>query len=221
MHKYALINLSRAASKLENIVVVTKTQIIKLAEVSSTEYQLSVKNKKKKFLAKVSTNVAYKNPTDLAFSVDRGMRHKFVQIFHNDGEPAIIDGKKVYYEAGTSNSVYVTDLEQIFELIFKAQPKKDDMQKFRSFTGVTELIKKYLSEELITEFFNNHLIKKSLFAPFAQGLERNNPEADRIIKSKMVNKLYITFPYLDIYKSEVNSSIEAYYKTYKMYELNS
>jgi hypothetical protein len=48
-------------------------------------------------LAKISTNLAYKNPTNLAFSVDRGMRHKFVQIFHNDGEPAIIDGKKEEY----------------------------------------------------------------------------------------------------------------------------
>lgn len=221
MHKYALINLSRAASKLENISVVTKSQISKLSNVSSSEYKQSVEKQAKKELAKASTNAAYKNPTDLAFSIDRGMRHKFVQIFHTDGIAAQLDGKNVFYEAETDNSVYETNLEKMFELIFKVPPQKDDMKLFRSFVGVTSLIKKYLNEELITEFFNNHLIKKSLFAPFAQGLERNNPEADLKIKTKMVDKLYITFPYLIKYKEEVDSFTDSYYKTYKMYELNS
>jgi len=221
MHKYALINLSRAASKLENISVVTKSQITKLSNVSSEEYKSSVENCVKKAIAKASTNAAYKNPTDLAFSVDRGMRHKFVQIFHTDGVPAQLDNKPVYYEAETADSVYETNLEKMFELIFKVPPQDNDMKLFRSFTGVTTLIKKYLPEDLIVEFFNNHLIKKSLFAPFAQGLERNDPDGDLKIKSKMVNKLYLTFPYLDKFKDEVDSAIDAYYKTYKMYELNS
>jgi len=221
MHKYALINLSRAASKIENIAVVTKSQIAKLSTVSSEDYKLSVENGVKKLIAKASTNAAYKNPTDLAFSVDRGMRHKFVQIFHTDGVPAQLDGKDVYYEAETADSTYETNLEKMFELIFKVKPQGNDMKLFRSFTGVTTLIKKYLDEDLITEFFNNHLIKKSLFAPFAQGLERNNPEADLEIKSKMVDKLYVTFPYLGKYKDAVDTTIESYYKTYKMYELNS
>ena len=109
----------------------------------------------------------------------------------------------------------------MFELVFKVKPTDDDMIKFRSFTGVTSLIEKYLSEDLITEFFHNHLIKKSLFAPHSQGLERNNPEADLAIKVKMVDKLYITFPFLDKFKDEVDESITNYYKTYKMYDLNS
>jgi len=220
MHKYILINLSRASSKMNGAKVVTKSQIKKLSDVSSKEYQESVDNNIKSKLAKVSVQKDFINPTNLAFSVDRGMRVKFSQIFHNDGEPALIDGKPVFSFIEPKDSKYETNLETMFSLIFNKEPNTEDMRDFHSFVGVVKLIKKYLKKDLVEDFFITHLIKKSLFAKGAQGLERNNPEGDLKIKNTMINKLYNTFDYLKRYKEEVDEISNKYYEGYRMYDLN-
>ncbi len=220
MHKFILINLSRAASKMEGVKVVTATQVKKITDTTFNEYQDFVKNKITKHLAKVSIKKDFINPTNLAFSVDRGMRLKFIQLHHKDGKPAEIDGNPVFAFVEPKDSKYETKLEIMFTLIFQQEPKGSDMKDFRSFVGVVKLMKKYLSNKVIGEFFINHLIHKSLFAKGAQGLERNNPKEDLNIKGAMVNKLYDTFKFLNKYKDEVDEQINTYYKSYKMYDLN-
>lgn len=222
MHKYVLLNLSRASSKMEGIKFVTATQISKLTDVSSKEYEQIVKNNDTKKIAKVSTSKEFINPTNLAFSVGKGLRTKFTQIFHNDKVPASIDGEPVFFakDSKTDDS-YVTDVEKIFALIFHREPEGSDMKDFNSFVGVVKLLKKYSSKKVIEDFFINQLVSKTLFcAVGCQGLERNNPEGDLKIKSAMINYLYENFSYLKSYEKEVDGLINKYYENYKFIEIS-
>jgi len=218
MHKFTLMNLARASSKMNDIKVVTPTQVKKIEDVSSIEYEEFVKQGKKNKLAKVSTKKDFINPTNLAFSVDKGVRIKFRQLFHNDGIPAKIDGSSVFVFVAPNESNYETKLESIFSLIFHTEPKDDDLKEFKSFVGLVNLMKKYLDQSIIEDFFINHLIPKSLFGENAQGLERNNPDEDKKIKMMMVDKLYSSFNYLTKYKDKVEHLKNKYYAAYKMYD---
>jgi len=218
MHKFTLINLARASSKMTDIKVVTPTQVKKIEDVTSIEYADFLKQSKKNKLAKVSTKKDFINPTNLAFSVDKGVRLKFRQLFHKDGVPAKIDNLSVFVFVAPNESKYETDLKTIFSLFFHTEPEANDLINFRSFVGVVGLMKKYLNQSIIEDFFINHLIKKSLFGEGAQGLERNNPTEDKKIKTNMINKLYSEFDYLKKFNNEVEDLKTRYYAAYKMYD---
>lgn len=222
MHKYTLLNLSRASSKMDGIKGVSASQISKLSDVSSEEYAEILKNKDTKKIAKISTSKNFINATNLAFSVGKGLRTKFTQIFHNDGEPAIVDGEPVFFEKDSkTDTSYVTDLEKIFALIFHREPEGSDMKDFNSFVGVVKLMKKYSSKKVIEDFFINQLVSKTLFCPVGcQGLERNNPEGDFKIKGAMIEYLGDNFPYLKAYKKEIDAMIDTYYENYKLIDIS-
>lgn len=213
-HKFALLNLARAQSKLDGIQVLTLKNAEKVAELTKSEYESGKP-------IKVSTSKEYANPTNLAFSVAKGIRTKFAPVLFKDGEQMMIDGKPVFYEKSSKTDKYVTNLETQFEMIFQKQPTGNDMKLFSSFVGLVELMKKYSTKKIISDFFFNQLVSKTLFcANGCQGLERNNPEGDLEIKGAMVNYLYDNFTYLKKYKSDVDAAIEEYYKNYKMIDIS-
>lgn len=214
-HKYTLLNLARAQSKLEGISVVTATVAKKVVEMTKDEYESGTP-------VKVSKAQKYANPTNLAFSVAKGIRTKFTPVFFKGGkEQLIIDGKPVFVEKNSKQDKYTTQLEKQFEMIFQKEPKGSDMKNFNSFVGLVKLMKKYSEKKTIEDFFWNQLIKKSLWcASGCQALERNNPEGDLAIKGAMVNYLYDNFSYLKSYKPKVDKMIEEYYKNYKMIEIS-
>ena len=220
MHKYMLINLSRANSVLKNIAVVTKSQESKLTSKTSKEYMEIVLGNQTKQIAKMSTNRDYINPTNLAFSVDRGVRTKFTPLQHSDGRAVILDGITIMKFVKPEDANYITDLKEVFQHIFNTMPDNQDMIDFRSFVGVIKLMKKYVDNNTIETFFIDHLINKSLFAPYAQGLERNDPDGDKKIKMTMIDKLIESFPQLDKFKDQIDTQMNNYYKSYKMYDLN-
>ena len=215
LHKFTLLNLARAQSKLEGISVVTASVAKKISEMSKEEYE-------KTKPVKASTSQKYDNPTNLAFSVAKGIRTKFVPVMFKGGKDQLmIDNKPVFVEKDSKNDKYVTDLETQFEMIFQKHPTGNDMKDFNSFVGLVKLMKKYSSKDIIEDFFYNQLVSKTLFcATGCQGLERNNPEGDLEIKGAMVNYLYDSFPYLKSYKSKVDAAIDEYYKNYKMIEIS-
>lgn len=214
-HKFTLLNLARAHSKLEGVKIVTETIAKKINGMTKEEYEAGKP-------VKASTSQKYANPTNMAFSVAKGIRNKFTPVFFKDGKDQLtIDGAPVFVEIPTSDSKYETELEKLFELIFQVEPKGSDMKDFNSFVGLVKLMKKYSSKQVIEDFFFEQLVSKTLWcASGCQGLERNNPQGDLEIKSAMVNHLYDNFPYLKSYQSKVDAAAEEYYKNYKMLELS-
>lgn len=212
-HKFTLLNLSRAQSRLDGIQVITPKNAEKIMTMKSTEYNSSKP-------IKLSTSREYATPTNLAFSVSKGMRSKFEIVYFNDGEQLIINNKPVFYEKDSKNDNYETNLLKQFEMIFQKEPEGDDMNNFKSFVGLVKLMKKYSTKTIIEDFFYDQLISKTLWCPHCQGLERNNPEGDLEIKASMINYLYDEFPYLQKYQIQVDAKINDYYANYKMLDIS-
>jgi len=195
-HKYLIIDLVRALSKLDDVKIATK---------GSTPENIRL----------ISGKESEKTHRLLAFSVDKGLRVKFRQMEDSEGNPIKIDGKFVFQEIPTSESVYVKELEEIYEMIFNEKPTKDDMKKFKSFTGLTSLIKEKIDEDTVKDMFQ-FMLEEHLFGKRAQILEKNNPILDNKIKWAMVNKLFSVFPYLKKKEKEVDEMSYEYYRNFKM-----
>jgi hypothetical protein len=205
-HKYTLLNLARALSKLDGISVITVANAQKVSELTKDEYETGKP-------VKISTSQEFVNPTDLAFSVAKGIRRKFAPVFFKDGkEQLIIDGRPVFYKEETSKSTYITDLEIQFEMIFQVKPKGSDMKDFESFVGLVKLLKKYgkkMGNSVIEDFFIS-LTQESLWG-VGQKLERDSAAADYDIKDKIISHLFDELPELTSLKNNVDKLIMDYY----------
>ena len=197
-HKLLIQNLARALSEMNDVVVLTKS--------SPSEPPEKVK---------VSTAASSEAPTNLAFSVDRGVREKYAPAVDSQGKQVYVDGKPAFRELDTKNSKYHTDIPTMFTMIFKQQPTKSDIEKFHSFAGLLALIKKYKVEEDLVKKAFTFLLDKSLFGKAAQGFEKNNPEGDRKIKMQIVEALVKKFPYLKPIYNGFEEQIKTYYENYK------
>jgi hypothetical protein len=195
-HKYLLINLARALSKKDDIVIATP---------SSTPDKVKLVGGKK----------GDQTPRLLAFSVDRGLRIKYKQMEDDKGNPVEVDGKLVFQEIPTASSDYIKNVPDIYAYIFGEEPTSEDLKDFNSFVGLAKIIKKKVSKENIEETFN-FLLNEALFGKRAQILEKNNPELDAKVKWAMVNKLYEIFPYLKDREKEVEDMSTEYYSNFKM-----
>ena len=191
-HKYLLIDLVRALSEKEDIVIVTPASTIE-----------SLKKKKLSTL-----------PRELAFSVDKGLRVKIELMKDAKGNPVELEGKKVYKELPTENSIYEKNIENIFEMIFKRQPTESELEEFGSFVGLVDLAKKYTDNQHIEKMFEI-LIDEHLWGKRAQGLERGNPKLDEQIKDKMVSYLIDVFPFLKRFQSKIENLKKDFYDNYQ------
>lgn len=150
--------------------------------------------------------------TDLAFSVNQGLRQKLTPVMDN-GKHRTIDGLQVYKEIPTKDSTYVSDLAVVFEILFGVKPKPVEIEMFGSFVGGLQLAKKYFKpaeqKMLILGF------AYTLWAPGAQGLYRGNPEDDQREKNaafmKMVDTLNVTYD-----KAQIDKMRVAYYENYRV-----
>lgn len=176
-HKYILINATRAISIREDILIATD---------------------KAKIEKGVDVRIRKQRPGDIprmyAFSVSKGLRTKYEQQFYEDGDPVIVDGKEVFKEKPTSESVYIQTVKGIFEILFKNEPAIDDLAKMQSFTGVVDLMEKHFTEKEVKDTFE-YLVMLNLFGPVAQPLEVDDPKRDFNIKWPMVEHMFNVFPY--------------------------
>jgi len=197
-HKFLLINLARALSKKDDIVIATP---------SSTPDKIKLVGGKK----------AEQTPRLLAFSVDKGLRIKYKQMEDKDGKPIEHDGKLVFQEIPTATSNYIKNVDEIYSYIFGEEAKPEDLKKMKSFLGLADLIKNKVSKTNIEDLFD-FVLNENLFGKRAQILEKNNPTLDRKVKQAMVDKLFEIFPYLAKRKEEVEKMADEYYKNFKMEE---
>jgi len=202
-HKYLLRSLSYAVSQInpDNVVFVTSS-----ANCDNYEKKIS----------------RTKNPDNhlLKFSVSRGIRVAYEPLIC-DGEPVYIDGKQVFRKLKTSESIYATNLKDIFKMIFGKEPTKSDLDDFWSFAGLVNLMKKYLSKKQIQLVFQRLLQllwENKNGKNIAQELERDNPELDMKIKMAGVNYMLKEFPYLKKEFDKWQKKIEDYYNQYGMRE---
>jgi hypothetical protein len=168
-HKLLLINLVRSISEKQDIIIVTP---------ASTPEKIRVKK-------------MVELPRELAFSVDRGLRVKVAPFLDVNGKQIKVSGKDAYKELETSESEYSTHIPDIFFIVFKKKPTKDELQKFGSFSGLVELAKEKLTTQQKEKLFD--YILNNLWGKGAQGFEANNPQLDTEIKMKLVDYLKTNF----------------------------
>lgn len=98
------------------------------------------------------------------FSISHGLRNKHVTAKDDKGQDMKIGGDPVYQEVDPKNATYTRNLRDIHTSLFGTAPQGDDLDKMKSFHGVTDLIRKHLGhkqqENVIREFatrlFNKH-----------------------------------------------------------------
>lgn len=90
------------------------------------------------------------------FSISHGLRAKHVAANDDKGQPMKIGGDPVYQEIDPKKATYSRNLRDIHTSLFGAEPQGDDLDKMKSFHGVSELIRKHLGhkqqENVIREF---------------------------------------------------------------------
>lgn len=194
-HKFLLINIVRAMSIREDVVIATPT--------SKPDKVKLVTGKK-----------AESMPRTMAFSVDKGLREKY-SIFHDDnGNTIIYDDKIVMKEIPVEKSLYVTNISSIFSYIFDSIPTAEDMKDFYSFVGIVKIMHRRMSEQQVSNAFK-FAIEENLFGKRAQIIEKNNSALDGHVKDVFVTKMIEKFSYLKKYEDEIEQLRTQYYNNFK------
>ena len=105
-------------------------------------------------------------------------------------------------------------LVKYLKLVFERKPKGSERKDIRSFVKTLKLIKKYKDPKRFDSIFFRFV--NLLWKPNSQGIERNNPNADKDIKMAAYNEFIKTIPEMKKHNTEVQKMIEEYYKKYKM-----
>lgn len=196
-HKFLLSSVSRAMSQKPNVVLCTKTA--------------NAENWEKK-IAKKQTDSMIK------FSVDRGVRMAYEQLFQADGSPVTDKkGHFVFKLLDTKDSVYNKSVTGFFELFFNKKPTKAEEKDFWTFVGVVGLIRTFTSvkqQEMIIKRFFELLWDSKDGRNLAQELEKNNPELDFKIKDGAYSYLEDNFSIAKKIRKANQDGIERYYKQY-------
>jgi len=200
--KYLLRSLSYGASEInpDDVVFVT-------AAANCNNFEKKIKKTK--------------NPDShlLKFSVTRGLRVAYEPLECN-GEPVYLNGKQVFRQLKTEESIYNTSVRDIFKMLFGKEPTKAEIDKFWSFVGLVDLIKTYMNkkqQETIFKRFLDLLFQNKPGKNIAQELEVNNPELDYKIKVNaveyFVNKISTLKSLYEKYKPEIDRYYSQYGKT--------
>lgn len=115
------------------------------------------------------------------------------------------EGKNIYKQLQRFQFKGETDLEEVFKLCFDIYPQDDDLDKFWSFIGLCELVKKYVPKELIAEVHERYVNLLWESAPErTQELERNNPQLDLDVKLKGYEYFIQYFGLDDMHESMIS-----------------
>lgn len=157
---------------------------------------------------------------DFAFSVDRGLRAKYEDAVDDMGKALISKGGKPgHFEipsADLSNDDYDRDIESIMKKLFGLgpgqSPTSDDLNKFQSFVGLVDLMKKHFDKDQQKKVVEG--FAELCWGKGGQQLERDNPEADNEIKTTAVDYL-LTKLGLTSLKSKFGKMKKEFYDNYK------
>lgn len=109
------------------------------------------------------------------FSVDRGLGNAYEPLIDKNGQQVTYEGKPVFREKKSEERTYVTDLNSIFNSLFK----DGNIADFHSFVGLVKLLKstdKNTQQVTVNRFFD------VLFGMGAQVIEPTTPNDDFEVK---------------------------------------
>lgn len=149
----------------------------------------------------------YEGVNEKGFSVDRGVRVKFIRAVNKDGKEFFVDKfgnehleqktgtKPAYQETDTKTYDYLKDVKKIAELSFGKALSPKEMTLFGSFIGCIALMKKYLTAEENREIRNTFF--DLIYGESAQEIEQGKfvkgiNENDFSIKFAAYSKLLET-----------------------------
>lgn len=225
-HKFLLQSVASVVGIVENAIeltpaspVVSEEEIQKLEDAFNAANQLleDLSDKKaiteqKKAIKKLEKQLKRSKPkipvssvgnpvSRLTFSVRYGLREKMKQQFLENRQPHLVDGKVTFKAQTPEESGYESDPVQIFETLFFLPPDEGEIGKFGSFTGMLDLIKRYLTLEEQMDIGDEFVRRlwgitpsqaKLINSPddlkyAAQALERDSWEKDLEIKKRALD----------------------------------
>lgn len=148
--------------------------------------------------------------TELAFSVQKGLRKKLSPVVDDEGKQRYEGGLPVYTEIATKDSEYITDLEVMYRTFFNEIPSSQELKQFDSFSGLVSLVKRNYQKSDWGKIVDGFV--HTLFGAGAQGIYRGDPEKD--YKEKMIALNYICKE-LAIDARQYDDNATQYYKSYK------
>lgn len=188
-HKYLIRAMIGGASLRKDIVICTNTSTADNIKLSKSKEHLE--------------------PRMLKFSVSRGVRVAYEPLLDDAGQPVFVDGKQVYKAIPTTKSDFITTVAGIFKVAF-GDPQPSDINRFNSFVGVVELMKKYLTKAQIKSTMERYVDLLWSNKPHAQELEVGNPQLDFEVKNSGYQYIIKQLKY----KDNASKMIEEYYKDY-------
>lgn len=145
------------------------------------------------------------------FDVDLGLCD---HLLKGDVRP---DGKTSYTELQKDQYTCIKDLRQIFKLCFNNEPDDADLKKLWSFTGLCELIEKYVPTDILPDIHRRYADLLWASSPErTQELERNNPGLDLEVKLKGYQYFIDIFGLPDLH----TAMIDPYYKCFGLRKRN-
>lgn len=152
----------------------------------------------------------------MGFSVDKGIRTKFIPYLDENGNPLIVDGQEYWVEQPAKESKYTQDVGAMYQLIFNEPATEKDKNDLHSFVRtLNNLMKKFDTERVTKIFF---MFSKLLWGPGAQGISAFDPKEDEEVKTSAYNQFLKAFPELKQYESEIEEMKATYYQNYKVTE---
>lgn len=134
-----------------------------------------------------------------AFSVKNGLRPKYRKL----------DDSDIWVEIPAKEGKYTTEIQEIFQTLFKKKPSTSDISNFDSYVGIIDLVSKYFNKKETNKFVNAFV--EFLFGAHAQKLYRGRPDKDAEVKFAAIDYLSKKLKYN---RSSFDSIIDAYYKNY-------
>lgn len=152
--------------------------------------------------------------TDLAFSVAKGMRVKYTPVKDETGKQKIIDGLPVFKENPTETSNYLKNKKEIFKVLFKREPKAEEISKLDSFVDLSKLIAEEFTDEEKSKILLGFAYK--LWGPKQQRLYRGEDKKVNDLEEKTVAFKHLVKMFnVDYDYEQIEDWIKDYYESYK------
>ncbi len=194
------------------------SKFIMRALVSSTERLKDIAVMTK--TGKISKSPKYDDVGMRKFSVDKGVRIAFEPVIENVSIKKTEDGKPIYREIETSDSTYERNLDNIFSFVFGVIPNVEEKQKFHSFIGIINLMRKYLDIKTSEYVFDRFL--KLMWSMSAQEIDQGSFDENGIqvndygIKKAAYDEFVKVFPEFKMSDNELLDYVLPFYTSLKV-----
>lgn len=170
--------------------------------------------------AKTGKPLASANKSQLkhftGFSVDKGIRTKYIPYLDENGKPLVVDGMEYWCEQPSKESTYTQDVSAMYQLIFGEAPTESEKKDLHSYVRTLNNLMGAFDEERVRKVFFTFC--KLIWGPGAQGISAFDPNEDREVKEAAYKQFLKAFPELKQYGSEINEMKDVYYGNYKVTE---